>query len=156
MSSSIDTPNTWYTGSCHCGAVRYSVALDLSNPSFEATKCNCSICLKTNRLGVRIPDPEQSFKLLSPASLDDVPAYRFATKQSQHRFCNKCGIHLLCHGEYEYEGQVHKIFSINAVTLDPDQEGLDLREWKVRFWDGKKENWNAGPAEKPYPGGSYY
>lgn len=137
-------------GGCHCGAVRYSVGLDLSEP--KASKCNCSICLKTNRLSLTV-DPD-NFKLLSPASLAEVPDYQFATKSQHHHFCNKCGIHCFAYGSYEWEGQTIKNFSINAVTLDPDQ-GIDLRELKVSYWDGKSENWAAGAGDKPPAGGCY-
>ena len=139
-----------YTGGCHCGAVRYAVSVDLSQT--RASKCNCSICLKTNRMSLEVK-PED-FKLISPATLDAVPDYQYGSKSQHHHFCDKCGIHCFLHGSFVFEGQESKNFSINAVTLDPDQ-GFDLREFKVVYWDGKTQNWAAGPSEKPYPGGYY-
>ncbi|KAK0616938.1 Mss4-like protein [Immersiella caudata] len=139
-----------YTGGCHCGAIRYSVDLDLSKP--EATKCNCSICLKTNRLSLSI-QPTQ-LKLVSPASLSDIPEYQFGSKSQHHRFCDKCGIHVFGGGSYVWEGKEVKNFDVNAVTLDQDQ-GVDLRKFKVGYWDGKTEGWAKGMSEGPYEGGTF-
>jgi len=139
-----------FAGGCHCGAVRYAIDLDPSN--LEASKCNCSICLKTNRISLSI-DPE-NFRLVLPASRDEVPDYQFGSKSQHYSFCDKCGIHCFANGSYEWEGKVVKNFSINAVTLDADQ-GLDLRELKLRYWDGKGENWGAGAVEKPPAGGCF-
>lgn len=138
------------TGGCHCGAIRYSVDLDLANLS--AQKCNCSICHKTNRLP--IPVDRKNFKLTNPSSMDQVPQYQFGPKRQHSHFCTTCGVHCFSYGSYEFQGQTINNFSINAVTLDPDQ-GVDLRAIKVGHWDGKADNWAAGIAEKPYPGGYY-
>src|SRR5690606_36271483 len=41
---------TW-VGSCHCGKVRYEVALDLKS----AVSCNCSMCLRAGTLLAFVP-----------------------------------------------------------------------------------------------------
>jgi hypothetical protein len=150
MTDSTAQKQATYTGGCHCGFIRYSIDIDLTEP--KASKCNCSICLKTNRLSLTI-QPEQ-LKLISPASIDDIPEYKFGTMSQHHYFCKNCGIHCIAKGSYVWEGKEVHNMSINAVTLDPDQ-GVDLRAFKVEYWDGKGENWTAGVAEKPYPGGCY-
>ncbi len=149
-SQATPTPKT-YQGGCHCSLIRYTVTLSLPSPP-EATKCNCSICLKTNRIELAVSDPDKNFKLLSPASMDSVPAYRFNAKKFRHCFCTTCGVHPFSFGSYEYEGQEVEMFCVNAATLDPDQ-GLDLREFKVRYWDGKTDGWEKGMRDEPYPGG---
>ncbi|KAK5653047.1 hypothetical protein OQA88_9333 [Cercophora sp. LCS_1] len=135
-------------GGCHCGAIRYTAELDISN--LHAQKCNCSICLKTNRMGLSV-DPSK-FKVTTHKSIEEVPEYQFGPKRQHYHFCTTCGVHCFGYGSYEFQGQTFNNFSINAVTLDPDQ-GFDLRDVKVAYWDGKGEDWAAGMAEKPAPGG---
>jgi hypothetical protein len=48
--------------------------------------------------------------------------------------------------------------SVNAVTLDQDQEGLDLREWHEKLWISyldTKEWVGEERLRLPYPGGIY-
>lgn len=51
------------------------------------------------------------------------------------------------------EGQVVHFFSVNIVTLDQPQEGLDLSVFKIEYWDGRNNNWQAGKKESPWSGG---
>src|SRR5262245_29247346 len=63
------TPTTRCTGSCHCGAVRFEVSLDLSR---GGTRCNCSICTKVGTLSSLVK-PE-AFTLLQGE--DSLSEYR--------------------------------------------------------------------------------
>jgi hypothetical protein len=142
-----------YTGGCHCGAFRYEVQLDLSGA--RATKCNCSFCLKSNFLTIPVPDNGSQFKLLSPKSLDEVGDYRFGSKKGSHYHCKECGIYLINKPPVamELNGEKVSIF-INAVTLDQSQD-VDLRKFKIMYWDGKENNWAAGLKDEPYLGGCF-
>lgn len=155
-STSSDPPLKTYTGGCHCGFLRYSfLAADLATAKFS--KCNCSICHKINRLSLSIP--RSQLTVLSPTATesgttDEIPRYKFGSQQMENSFCGKCGIHCFSSGWYEWEGEKVESFSVNAVTLDPDQ-GVDFREVKIVYWDGKGDNWKAGTADRPYEGGCF-
>jgi hypothetical protein len=139
-----------FHGSCHCQAIRYTVHLALPTPP-EATRCNCTICLKTSYTGLRVA-PED-FMLESPSSIDQLPDYQWRSKDAHRYFCDKCGVQVFMKAKYEFQGQEINAFGINAVTLDQPQEGLDLSEFKIKYWDGKNDNWMAGMKEVPYSGG---
>ena len=74
-----------YTSSCHCGAVRYTVTLDLDQPSIT---CNCSICGRSGTL--LLFTSMDAFKLDSGE--DNLTSYKFNQKHIDHVFCKTCGI----------------------------------------------------------------
>lgn len=139
-----------FTGSCHCGFIKYKAALPVTDTP-AATRCNCTICLKQGFAALRLaPD---DFTLISPASLSEVKDYQMRSKDIHKYFCDKCGIHVIGAGKYEYEGAVHEFFSLNILTLDQPQEGLDLSNFKIQYWDGRNDNWEGGMKDVPWPGG---
>ena len=46
-----------------------------------------------------------------------------------------------------------EFFSINILTLDENIE-VELTRFKMAYWDGKSDNWQAGARYQPYPGGA--
>ena len=97
-----------YTGSCHCGAVRFEADLDLAQPSF---RCNCSICRRT-RFWPAVARPEQ-FRLL--AGEGELTEYLFNTRKNQHLFCRRCGVRAFGVGN---DTPVGKMIGVNIGCLE--------------------------------------
>jgi len=124
------------TGGCHCGAVRYQVTIDAS----QGSRCNCSICNKVSPLAAIVkPD---AFQLLAGA--DSISKYVWGHGISQRSFCKHCGVH--CFGAGHLAEIGGDFVSVNLNTLD-ELDPLDVR---VIYWDGRHDNWQAGPREQPW------
>ncbi|MBX6420959.1 MAG: GFA family protein [Nevskia sp.] len=112
-----------YTGSCHCGKVRFEATLDLT----RVMSCNCSIC---SRLGYVLSFiPAAQFKLL--AGEDALSDYQFNQKRIHHLFCATCGVHPFARGTGP-DGK--ETVAVNLRCL----EGVDLEALTPQKFDGKR------------------
>ena len=111
-----------HTGSCHCGAVRYQVEVDLSQPVIT---CNCSICARTGTLLAFAP--EQSFTL--EKGEENLTDYQWGKKNIHHLFCKTCGVRSFARGQ----GPKGPMIAVNVRCL----EGVDLDSLELRKVDGK-------------------
>lgn len=127
-----------HTGSCHCGAVRFEVALDLSG---SLSKCNCSICLKASNLSAIVAPA--AFRVLG--GVRALESYAWGGRTATRYFCRRCGIHLFGRGHLAELGGDY--VSINVNTLDD----VDPNTLAVVHWDGRHNNWHAGPRPEPWP-----
>ncbi|MBH1999031.1 MAG: GFA family protein [Sphingomonadaceae bacterium] len=73
-----------YQGSCHCGAVTFSVDAD---PPTEAMTCNCSHCSRKGLVLTFVPADQ--FALNSGE--DRITDYLFYKHNITHQFCKTCG-----------------------------------------------------------------
>lgn len=126
-----------YTGSCHCGAVRFKADIDLSEGTF---KCNCSFCTKAQNWLTTVTPAE--FRLLSGES--DLTNYRGTPTSNHNLFCKHCGMRPFGWGEAPELGG--KFYAINVACLD-NAEISELVSTPIAYIDGRNDNYQSAPAE---------
>lgn len=129
--SSLET----YKGSCHCGAVRFEVDLDLQAGT---SRCNCTYCSKSGWWGCLVKP--SAFRLLQ----GDESLLRLGkTPTADRPQCKVCGVAPFGHGNVPEIGGEY--YSVNIRCLD----GVDLAGVPVKFLDGRHDTW-AQLGEAPY------
>jgi hypothetical protein len=113
---------TTYSGSCHCGNVKFEVDGNIDS----ALACNCSICSRKGSLLWFAP--KANFRLKSPESA--ASTYTFNKHVIKHRFCSACGIHPYGEGT-DPKGNAMAAINLRCV------EGLDLGAIPVHNFDGR-------------------
>lgn len=122
-----------YTGSCHCGLVRYEVKLDLSKPVLS---CNCSMCARAGTLLAFVgPDA-----FVQQSGQNALSTYKFNHHVIDHLFCSTCGIKAFARGTTP-DGKA--MVAINVRCL----EGVDLDALNVTKVDGKSRPRVDRPAK---------
>ncbi len=126
-----------HPGSCHCGAVRFEVEIDVS----KGGACNCSVCTKVGAIAALVK-PE-AFRLLAGES--SLSSYEWGGKTAKRYFCKSCGITCFSRGYLEQVGGAYVSVNLNAL------DDVDPADVKVGHWDGRHNNWEGGQRDEPWP-----
>jgi hypothetical protein len=130
-----------YSGSCHCGTVRYQADIDLSEGT---NKCNCSICTKARAWFVLVkPD---RFRLLAGAEAQGEYQWTPPGRSNpilHYLFCKTCGVRAFGWGETKSLGG--KWYFVSVASLD-DADPDELAAAPIRYADGRHDRFNQ-PAQ---------
>jgi hypothetical protein len=108
-----------FTGSCHCGAVKFSVDAEMPK---EAMSCNCSICRRKGTLMAFFPAAK-----LKVEGEEALEAYKFNTHRLSHWFCKTCGIHPFG-GGIGPDGTEMRAINLRCV-LEADLDALTIQHF---------------------------
>ena len=124
-----------YRGSCHCGAVRFSVRAEIE----ELTTCDCSLCVKRNALMVKVPQAA----LTIDAGEESLGLYEWNTHRAKHHFCTICGIYV-----FHRKRAAPDHYGVNIFCLD----GFDPSSVPVRATEGANMTVESPDPRREWPG----
>lgn len=127
-----------YVGGCHCGALRFEAALDLTS---LVNRCNCTICTKFGASGLNVKP--SAFRLVSGEEV--ISRYSTDGSPNHRAFCKRCGVY--CFGAGDVAELGGAFCSVNINCLDD----VDPSKLAYQYWDGRHDNWEAGSRSAPWP-----
>ena len=110
-----------YRGSCHCGAVTFTIKTDLA----YSVRCDCSMCRR--HVGVMVRCDQDDLEILT--GREDLAEYRFNTKVAVHYFCKGCGVYT-----FHKMRKLPDKYGVNAGCRD----GVDMSALRPIFIEGSK------------------
>lgn len=129
-----------YTGSCHCGAIRFEADLDLDEGS---NRCNCSYCAKARAWFAFAKGPER-LRLLDGAGVSE---YRWTPAGDSephltYTFCRHCGIRTFARGHLAHLGGTFHAINLPTLMLTPEE----FAAIPVRYINGRDRRYEEAPA----------
>jgi len=133
-------------GSCHCGAVSFS--LETKHP-YPFNHCYCSICRKTQGAGGYAINLSGDADTLDVSGAENITVYQVMTESGpsslERRFCSRCGSGLWC-----WDPRWPELLHPFASAIDSE---LPVPPERTHLMLGSKAGWvpvNAGPEDKTF------
>lgn len=131
-------------GSCHCGAVTFTVDSHTPQPYM---RCYCSICRKTAGSGGFAINLGADYRTVDVKGKRSIGVYRAMTdggeSSLQRHFCRKCGSPLWCY-DPRWPDLVHPHASAIDTPLPKPAEFVDLMLGSAAPWVALHESDNVG------------
>ncbi len=80
-----------YAGSCHCGAIGFTLRTSIEPSDWSIRACQCSFCRAHDALSASDPAGQVTFVASSPESLQK---YRFGLRTADFLLCRECGVYI--------------------------------------------------------------
>lgn len=109
-----------WSGSWHCGAVRFRVDAEIE----ELTRCDCSLCRRKGALMAKVPERG----LTVEAGEENLTLYQWNTGVARHWFCRTCGIY-----PFHRKRSAPDSYGVNVGCL----EDFDVTAYPYRLADGQ-------------------
>ena len=139
-------------GSCHCGAVRFTV---FSRAAVPYMRCYCSICRKTAGGGgyaINLGGDHASLEIEGEANIsvysamvDDIESGKKVTSPAQRNFCKVCGSAL-----WAWDPRWPELVHPHASAIDSE---LPVPPERTHLMVGSKAPWvelHEGPNDKVF------
>jgi hypothetical protein len=131
-----------YSGSCHCGAVRFEADIDLAQGSM---RCNCSLCSKARAWFLFVTADH----LRITAGEEALADYQWTPAGKPHpalhyRFCRTCGVRAFAHGVNPALGGA--FYAVAVAALDLADRG-ELAAAPIKYLDGLHDRYDRAPDD---------
>lgn len=110
-----------YTGSCHCGLIKFRLKTDID----YSVRCDCSICRKRGTIMVRCDANDLDIY----EGKEHLSLYQFNTEIAKHYFCKHCGVYT-----FHKMRKLPDKYAINSGCL----EGVDIFSLQTITIEGSK------------------
>lgn len=107
MTAHSSSSSSTYRAACHCGTVRFSVAL--SDSTRSARRCNCSYCRMRGAVAVSAYLADITVE----QGEDALTLYQFNTGAAKHYFCSRCGIYTF----HQRRSRPHE-YGVNVACIE--------------------------------------
>ncbi len=128
------------TGSCFCGAVRFSVTL----PTTSCVHCHCTVCQRVHGVGYVTWFVVERKQFSLDAGSEDLVRFQ-SSEHGSRSFCGKCGSSILC------DNTSHP--DVIDITLANMHDPID-RDPQLHIFFDDRADWITTDDALPRLGGS--
>jgi len=100
-----------FTGSCHCGAIRGTLAATKPAAELQVRACQCGFCTRHGAMTVSDPSGHARLEIERSA----LTRYQFGTRSGTSLLCGRCGLY--AGAVLEDGGKVWSILNVRGLAI---------------------------------------